>query len=38
MHRVHGESYAAIASQMKVSISMVEKHIMSATSLLRSRL
>jgi RNA polymerase sigma factor (sigma-70 family) len=38
MHRVHGESYAAIASQMKVSVSMVEKHIMSATSLLRSRL
>ena len=38
MHRVHGESYAAIASQMKVSVSMVEKHIMSATSVLRSTL
>jgi RNA polymerase sigma-70 factor (ECF subfamily) len=38
MHRVHGESYAAIASQMNVSVSMVEKHIMSATSLLRGAL
>ena len=36
MHRVDGESYAAIASHMNVSVSMIEKHIMSATSMLRT--
>ncbi|HEY2534727.1 MAG TPA: sigma-70 family RNA polymerase sigma factor [Xanthobacteraceae bacterium] len=38
MHRVDGESYAAIASRMNVSVSMVEKHIMSATAQLRTKL
>jgi RNA polymerase sigma factor (sigma-70 family) len=36
LHRVHGESYAAIAIDMKVSVSMIEKHIMSATTALRA--
>jgi RNA polymerase sigma factor (sigma-70 family) len=36
LHRVHGESCAAIAMHMKVSVSMVEKHIMSATIALRA--
>jgi RNA polymerase sigma-70 factor (ECF subfamily) len=35
MHRVHGESYTCIAERMQVSVSMVEKHIMSANSMLR---
>jgi RNA polymerase sigma-70 factor (ECF subfamily) len=38
MHRVDGESYAAIASRMQVSVSMVEKHIMSATAQLRTKM
>jgi RNA polymerase sigma factor (sigma-70 family) len=34
MHRVYGESHAQIAGRMNISISMVEKHIMSATACL----
>src|ERR1700737_1965719 len=34
-HRVHGDSYAEIAVLMNVSVSMVEKHIMSAIISLR---
>jgi len=30
LHRVSGESYAEIAARMNVSVSMIEKHIMSA--------
>jgi len=36
LHRVHGESHAAIALQMHVSVSMVEKHILSAATALRA--
>jgi DNA-directed RNA polymerase specialized sigma24 family protein len=35
-HRLHGESHAAIALHLNVSVSMVEKHIMSATMALRA--
>lgn len=36
LHRVHGESYSAIAAHMAISVSMVEKHLMSATLALRT--
>jgi RNA polymerase sigma factor (sigma-70 family) len=35
LHRVHGDSYAEIAVLMNISVSMVEKHIMSAIIALR---
>jgi RNA polymerase sigma factor (sigma-70 family) len=35
LHRVHGDSYAEIAVLMDISVSMVEKHIMSAIIALR---
>ncbi len=36
MHRVQGCSYAEIASDMGVSVSMIEKHVMSAIASLRA--
>ena len=35
LHRVNGDSYVKIASLMKISVSMVEKHIMCALLALR---
>jgi RNA polymerase sigma-70 factor (ECF subfamily) len=36
LHRVHGLSYAEIAAETGVSVSMVEKHVMAAIAALRS--
>jgi len=36
LHRVHGHSYAEIARATGVSVSMVEKHMMTAISALRA--
>ena len=38
MHRSHGLSYPQIASELGVSVSMVEKYIIKALKLFRSRL
>jgi RNA polymerase sigma factor (sigma-70 family) len=36
MHRVHGNSYAEIAAHMRISVSMVEKHLMAGIVALRA--
>ena len=36
LHRVHGHSYAEIARVTGVSVSMVEKHMMTAIAALRA--
>lgn len=36
LHRVHGLSYAEIAAETGVSVSMIEKHVMAAIAVLRS--
>jgi len=38
MHRIHGESHVQIAAKLRISVSMVEKHIMAAVASLRAAL
>ena len=38
MHRIHGESHVQIAAKLRISVSMVEKHIMAAVASLREAL
>jgi RNA polymerase sigma-70 factor (ECF subfamily) len=35
LHRIHGHSYAEIAVDLGVSVSMIEKHVMAAIAVLR---
>jgi len=38
MHRIQGESHVQIAAKLRISVSMVEKHIMAAVASLRGAL
>jgi DNA-directed RNA polymerase specialized sigma24 family protein len=38
MHRIHGASHAEIATKMRISVSMVEKHVMAASACLQGAL
>jgi len=38
MHLIHGESRVQIAAKLRISVSMVEKHIMAAVASLREAL